>query len=286
MKRLALLTLLLIPLAVHAVSQMPPPYPVAPPAPPAPPAPVATVAVAPEACVEAVAGETECPAAGDNADQPAVPEFAPPTPPEPPTAPWARPPGDDEASSRFRYGEGGRHRSLPRVVRAIINPHRAIRMLPTTNPTAFKEVKGDLAATPERARRSALGKLEREVTQWARPQVPGNWQVPANLVEGLVVQTQIAPTTKPYGTLYQATLRCDFSPARRLQVVRAYESGVVAKRLGVLGIVLAFVLACLAALAGYIRADEATKGYYTNQLRLATAAGVGAAGVVAYRLLA
>ena len=59
----------------------------------------------------------------------------------------------------------------------------------------------------------------------------------------------------------------------------------VPRRLAVLGGVLGFVLACLAALAGYIRADEATKGYYTHWLRLVAAAGVGASGVVIYRLL-
>ncbi len=43
------------------------------------------------------------------------------------------------------------------------------------------------------------------------------------------------------------------------------------------------MLACLAAVSGYIRADEATKGYYTNWLRLASATGVGAAGVLIYQ---
>ena len=46
----------------------------------------------------------------------------------------------------------------------------------------------------------------------------------------------------------------------------------------------AFVLICLAAVSGYIRTDEATKGYYTNRLRMLAAAGVGAAGVVIYQM--
>ena len=48
---------------------------------------------------------------------------------------------------------------------------------------------------------------------------------------------------------------------------------------------LGFALTCLAAVAGFIRADEATKGYYTNRLRLLAAAGVGAAGVAIYQAL-
>ena len=49
---------------------------------------------------------------------------------------------------------------------------------------------------------------------------------------------------------------------------------VVARRLVTLGGSLGFVLVCLASLAGYIRADEATKGYYTHWLRAIAAAGV------------
>ena len=55
---------------------------------------------------------------------------------------------------------------------------------------------------------------------------------------------------------------------------------------GALGGALAFVLICLGAVSGYIRADEATKGYYTNRLRMLAAAGVGAAGVVIYQMVA
>jgi len=48
---------------------------------------------------------------------------------------------------------------------------------------------------------------------------------------------------------------------------------------------LAFLLTCLGVLSGYIRADEATKGYYTNRLRLLAAAGTGAAGMAIYHMI-
>ena len=48
---------------------------------------------------------------------------------------------------------------------------------------------------------------------------------------------------------------------------------------------LVFVLICLAAVSGYIRTDEATKGYYTNRLRMLAAAGVGAAGAAIYQMI-
>ena len=85
--------------------------------------------------------------------------------------------------------------------------------------------------------------------------------------------------------LYTAELTADFSPQRRAQLVEAYDHDLVRHRLTTLAAVLGFVLVCLAALSGYIRADEATKGYYTNRLRMLTAAGVGAAGVIVYRML-
>ncbi|MFO0954570.1 MAG: hypothetical protein U0835_26090 [Isosphaeraceae bacterium] len=67
--------------------------------------------------------------------------------------------------------------------------------------------------------------------------------------------------------------------------MRAYRHEQTVTKLGLVGGVLALVLALLATVSGYIRADEATKGYYTNRLRVAAGAALGAAGVVAYRWL-
>ena len=86
-------------------------------------------------------------------------------------------------------------------------------------------------------------------------------------------------------TLYRAGARLDFSPARRAEVLAVYEHDLVRERLVKGGALLGFVLFVLAVLAGYIRTDESTKGYYTNRLRMLAAAGVGAAGVVVYRML-
>ena len=75
-------------------------------------------------------------------------------------------------------------------------------------------------------------------------------------------------------------------PSGRRVSSRPTTAQLVHRRLVVLGGSLAFVLICLAAVSGYIRADEATKGYYTNRLRMLAAAGVGAAGVVIYQMVA
>jgi hypothetical protein len=102
----------------------------------------------------------------------------------------------------------------------------------------------------------------------------------------MVRATRLQPVIKDYGTLFIAELDVDTSPARRAAIVKAYHREIVRHRLLALGGSLAFVLTCLAAFTGYIRADEATKGYYTNRLRTLAAAAIGAAGVVIYQMVA
>jgi hypothetical protein len=158
--------------------------------------------------------------------------------------------------------------------------HTKMRQLPGSATVA-----GRLSATEPRARADARVQLQREVADWLAPDVPASWKAPAGLIDRLVVRTRIKPIVKDYGTLYEATLDVDLSPLRRDEIVAAYRHELVGHRLISLAGGLGFVLTCLAALAGYIRADEATKGYYTHWLRAVAAAGVGASGVLIYQLL-
>ena len=102
----------------------------------------------------------------------------------------------------------------------------------------------------------------------------------------MILETRVRPIVKDYGTVYEAELRVDVSPERKARLVAVYQRQLVHQRLVLLGGTLAFFLTCLAAVSGYIRADEATKGYYTNRLRLLAAAGVGASGVLIYQMVA
>src|SRR5206468_1621904 len=86
-------------------------------------------------------------------------------------------------------------------------------------------------------------------------------------------------------TLYRAGQQVDFSPARKARIIAAYRKDLATRRMQGMGGGLALALALLAVMSGYIRADEATRGYYTNRLRLAAVAGLGIAGVAAYRYL-
>jgi len=155
-----------------------------------------------------------------------------------------------------------------------------------TEPSMTRLVSGRLSATVERARADARLQLEREVAEWLTPEVPTNWRPPAPLLVRLIRKTEVHPIVKDYGTVYEATLEADFSTMNRDRLLGAHRREVVTRRLAVLGGSLGFVLACLASLAGYIRADEATKGYYTHWLRGIAAAGVGATGVLIYQFLA
>jgi hypothetical protein len=157
------------------------------------------------------------------------------------------------------------------------------------SPQDLEDVPGEICATEDRARADARRALQVRVGRWLEPDVPPTWTPPAALVQSLVVGSRIDPhfskVEKDDGPLYIAVLTADLSPGRRAKLVDTYTHDLVRRRLLGLGTLLSFVLICLAAISGYIRADEATKGYYTNRLRLLAAAGVGAAGVIVYRMM-
>jgi hypothetical protein len=164
---------------------------------------------------------------------------------------------------------------------------------------------GRVSASEERARQDLRNIVERQVSDWLLPEVPTSWKVPARVIDGmgqgsyvqevtrnLTATDPSAPSTaEALGldglyNLYRAGQKLDFSTGRRAQLVAMYHHDLATRRLQRLGGGMALALVGLAVLSGYIKADEATKGYYTNRLRLAAAAGLGVAGVLAYRFLA
>jgi hypothetical protein len=147
-------------------------------------------------------------------------------------------------------------------------------------------VTGRLSATNDRAMADARHHLRDRIARWLDPEVPRSWSPPNPLIDAMIVgQPSIKQIHKDYGDLFEATLTVDASPVRRNALIEVYKRQLVAQRMTSLGGALAFVLICLAAVSGYVRADEATKGYYTNRLRLLSAAGVGAAGVIIYHMV-
>jgi hypothetical protein len=160
-------------------------------------------------------------------------------------------------------------------------------------PDEIKVIPGQVSATEERALEDVRKQLEKELTEWLEAHgVPRSWKPAARQIDAMILETTIKPVVKneapykDYGKLYEAELRVDVSPQRIAGFTENYKHQLVQRRMVFLGGALAFILTCLGVISGYIRADEATKGYYTNRLRMLAAAGVGAAGVVIYQMVA
>jgi hypothetical protein len=154
------------------------------------------------------------------------------------------------------------------------------------SPKETRLLTGLISATEERAKEEARKQLEKEVTDWLELSgVPRSWKPSTRQIDAMIIETIVDPVVKDYGTLYVAKLRLDVSPEQRAVFTESYKRQLVHRRMVLLGGTLGFVLICLGAISGYIRADEVTKGYYTNRLRLLAAGSVGAAGVVIYQML-
>jgi hypothetical protein len=167
-----------------------------------------------------------------------------------------------------------------------IGPRRVHQAAATVVPAPTRVLRGYPMATPENAEREARRVLRLEVASWLKSAgIPRNWHAPEALLSEMAQPGTLEATPKDYGTVYVRPIRLDTSDAQRERLIEAYERDLAGRRLVRLGGVLAFVLICLGAISGYIHTDEATKGYYTNRLRLAATAGVAAAGYGLYRFL-
>lgn len=161
---------------------------------------------------------------------------------------------------------------------------------PAPVPTTHLELAGDWMSTTESAVESLRSRVVAKTSEWLAPTgVPSTWRAPGTLIDAMIVtRPRIESEAKDYAPddqMYRARADVDFSSQNRRLLVGEYHREISAKRLGILGGILALAMGCLGIVAGYIRADEATKGYYTNRLRLLAAAGFGAAGAVVYQWL-
>ena len=170
----------------------------------------------------------------------------------------------------------------PRTVRTA--SHRKVA---APAPKVIREVQSELGADAGRAKKYLRVAVEKTIAQWlAEDGVPLSWNPPKRMIDRAITgQVYVEPVQVEDLTVYRATVETDFSPARKRAFIDAFHRQEGGRRLAYIGGGLAFVLACLAGVSGYIRADEATKGYYTNRLRLLAAASVGAAGVAVYQIL-
>jgi hypothetical protein len=143
-------------------------------------------------------------------------------------------------------------------------------------------VVSDWKVDPELAREDLEGKIRRTVSEWlGAAGVPADWAPPRELI-GRVLAGEVTVTAedRDYARLHRASREIDASPELRHAMVQAYRRHAAAVWMGG---GLAFALAALTIVTGYIRTDEATKGYYTNRLRILAAAGLGGAGVLLWQ---
>lgn len=219
-----------------------------------------------------------------------------PPPPAPPIAPAPEgrrivvPPAPPVPTTRAKPSLAQKARSTWSRARALVARPAAKKPRPVAVPESVKTVMSDSMATEERARLSFREKLQAEVADWlAADDVPRSWSPPGRAIEAMIAgPITVEAEAKDYAlgsVMYKAAAPVEFSSARKAQFLQAYRRNLGMQRLGGLGAGLALVLACLAIVFGYVRADEATKGYYTNRLRLAAAAGLGAAGVAFVHML-
>lgn len=152
-------------------------------------------------------------------------------------------------------------------------------------------VKGRVSIDESEADKDAFARLSQSVRLWLQAQltvpVDSRWEPPRPMVESLIrerfVETVDAPESVAADapTMKVAGYLADFSPSSRERFLAAYQHEVAVDRLWKMGAAIMGLLITLATLSGYIRADESTKGYFTNWLRGAalTTAGAGAGAV-------
>lgn len=186
------------------------------------------------------------------------------------------------AQSPFDYQGDARAGLIRRDPDWFREARKATGLDPKINPRGLTVVTGRYGATRERAERDARERLRRVVADWLAPDAPRSFVVGEAEIDRLIRERRVEPVALDVGTVYLAAYRVDFSPQSRNHILRIYDDQLVKRRLVELGAAIAFILALLGAIAGYIRADEATKGYYTNKLRLVAAGAIGAAAAGSY----
>jgi hypothetical protein len=140
-------------------------------------------------------------------------------------------------------------------------------------PATWKmKVEGAWMTTTGEAVDSALKQAQAELTNQLRRQRPPNdWEPTEEFVRKLVRgQPEISRKELPdIGTMYQAAIRLEVSKKDNAEMARFGRHGRTERRQLRLAAVLGGLVALLAAIAGYIRLDERSKGFYNAWLKLA-----------------
>jgi hypothetical protein len=145
------------------------------------------------------------------------------------------------------------------------------------------EVKG-YGMTREDAEQSALKQAQVQIRRFFADQGGSlSWEPPLDYIsKGLVKNWDGEPDgvkeLQDIGVKHGVSLRVELTRKDYRDILRHDREYVSQNRMILLGKVLGGLVALLAAVAGYFRLEETTKGYYTTWLRLATLGFVTAVG--------
>jgi hypothetical protein len=141
----------------------------------------------------------------------------------------------------------------------------------------------------EQAKEYALEKVRGRVEKYLHSQLPGlEWYPPKEYIHDRLLkdpperrkdkdqEVEVGKGEHIMGKCWE--WRVEVTAEDRKDILRHDREGRVHQRMGLLGKILAGLLVLLSVVAGYIRLDEWTKGYYTGWLRLAAAGIVAAVG--------
>jgi hypothetical protein len=138
-------------------------------------------------------------------------------------------------------------------------------------PLHAEAISGKLWATRDEARDDVIEMAAARTLEFAAESVPRikhRWQVPAHLVRDHFLSEPIfiEEVEWTYGPMYRAHALIDLAPEKRDLLLAQWHEVVLRERLEQIAGGLAFVFVCLITLFGYLRLDEATRGYYTRWL--------------------
>lgn len=165
----------------------------------------------------------------------------------------------------------------------------AVRPAPRTAPVESVEADVDASGPPwvhtgvgvteDDAYQSALRKAQKDLVAYLRAQSPPIRWTPTldelGRVAHLTKEGRMKDFGKDVGLMYEAHVRVDLTSQDRALIGERDRSEQLEDRVSAALRVLLGAVVVLAGVAGYVRLDDWSKGYYTNWLR------VGVAGVVA-----
>jgi hypothetical protein len=138
--------------------------------------------------------------------------------------------------------------------------------------------------TAEKADEQALVNAQREVSAYLDHQDPPvHWKpdtrwIDDNLVKSRTPPQQVETDDPVLRTMFERKLQIEVGAKQYREILEHDRQVSMEQRQLLLARILAGVIALLVAVVGYLRLDEATKGYYTLWLRLGALALVGAVG--------